>query len=101
MAKSIKVDLGCIGSLCRLFILQCTTTWHQPGLSRDYVDKLKQMATEKKLKQTETSVYKVAPATKYPHYQCSDFFFSSLMLLYFFILCSDIPPIQKQVQLKL
>ena len=39
---------------CQLFVLHCTTTWHQPGLSRGFIHKIlyKKMATTEENRHT-------------------------------------------------
>jgi hypothetical protein len=63
---SIIIFLG-VGNIQQI-VLHCTTTWRQPGLDRGFVDRLQKLATNRKQKtnrkQTDSGVYRVAPATK-------------------------------------
>jgi hypothetical protein len=38
-------------------LYNCTTTWHQPGLSRGFVDRFKELATDRKQTDRQTAVF--------------------------------------------
>ena len=53
-----------LGQYIELFVLHCTTTWCQPGLSRGFVDTFQKTWDKQKHTQTDSGVCRVASATK-------------------------------------